>query len=162
MTPAKRQTHCAVDGCKSRIRNSRQDLSFFALPKDEERRKAWAELIGRPDLAAPGIRPSRYVVCSLHFDDSAMIIMPRLLPNAMPTRQLPSECSVDKIKIVDIKSGGTHTSDGTTQMDSSVASSSNPRKRKLSDILSESQLNIEKVEIEIDEEVQSEESNGLK
>nr|XP_049698995.1 uncharacterized protein LOC126055152 isoform X1 [Helicoverpa armigera] len=79
---------CAVDGCKSSKRRDKH-LTFFHLPVNEERRKTWAELIGRPDLARPEIKPKSHYVCCLHFEKSVIIHIPQLRPNALPTQLLP-------------------------------------------------------------------------
>lgn len=80
---------CAVDGCKSSKRRDKH-LTFFHLPVNEERRKTWAELIGRPDLARPEIKPKSHYVCCLHFEKSVIIHIPQLRPDALPTKLLPS------------------------------------------------------------------------
>ncbi|CAH2092523.1 unnamed protein product [Euphydryas editha] len=81
---------CAVEGCRSNKRKNK-NLSFFYLPADEERRKTWTELIGRPDLASPKMKIKSHFVCSLHFDPSVITYTPKLLPDALPTKLLPDQ-----------------------------------------------------------------------
>lgn len=49
-------------------------------------------MIGRPDLASPRHKVHE-LVCSRHFDSSAIKYIPKLLPNALPTKLLPSDPS---------------------------------------------------------------------
>ncbi|XP_073963693.1 uncharacterized protein [Choristoneura fumiferana] len=84
---------CEVDGCQSK---SGKDVSFFKLPRDEERRKEWCDLIGRPDLAGPNIKFGSHIICNRHFAKSEMTIIPRLNPNALPSRELPNHPSTFK------------------------------------------------------------------
>ncbi|KOB71413.1 Uncharacterized protein OBRU01_11676 [Operophtera brumata] len=54
-------------------------------------RKKWLELINRPDLINPQTKPTSHIVCSLHFDKSMLKIIPRLKPDALPTKLLPNQ-----------------------------------------------------------------------
>ncbi|KAJ8716501.1 hypothetical protein PYW07_003128 [Mythimna separata] len=66
------------------------DFEQIKPSANEERRKTWVELIGRPDLARPETKPKSHYVCCLHFEKSAMIYIPQLRPDALPTKLLPS------------------------------------------------------------------------
>ncbi|CAH0400298.1 unnamed protein product [Chilo suppressalis] len=141
--------YCAVDGCSSTKRQ--KHISFFRLPKEEETRKKWLQLIGRPDIATSPTSPNNHFVCSLHFDESMMISVPKLKPDALPMKLLPN-CSrlisydekstqTDELKIdissaliysTDNKSSGQSASDSmrTDNPQTSVPLSPATRKRK--------------------------------
>ncbi|PZC73986.1 hypothetical protein B5X24_HaOG208475 [Helicoverpa armigera] len=86
---------CAVHGCRTSKRNNKLNLSFFSLPKEEDRRKKWTELIGRPDLDTSKAKTT--FLCSLHFDPSVIINIPKLHPDALPSRCLPSEAQKEDL-----------------------------------------------------------------
>ncbi|XP_075976375.1 uncharacterized protein LOC142976734 [Anticarsia gemmatalis] len=56
-----------------------------------QRRQMWVDLIGRQDLLNPEKRARTYFVCSLHFARDDITSKPILMPNALPSKRLPSE-----------------------------------------------------------------------
>ncbi|CAH2098201.1 unnamed protein product [Euphydryas editha] len=89
---SKSRAYCIVDGCQNQTTN--KSLSFFKLPKDEERRNKWLKIIGRSDLMnRKDLKPGSYIVCSVHFEKNMIFMTPRLHPDAMPTKYLPSQPS---------------------------------------------------------------------
>ncbi|XP_063382102.1 52 kDa repressor of the inhibitor of the protein kinase-like [Cydia fagiglandana] len=91
----KPRNFCAVDGCKSQ--KTKENLSFFSLPRDEERRRTWLEIIGRPDLLTTQTKSASHVVCSLHFDKSMIKYVPQLKPDAVPTKSLLNQPSTSSL-----------------------------------------------------------------
>uniref|UniRef100_L7LZA0 THAP-type domain-containing protein n=1 Tax=Rhipicephalus pulchellus TaxID=72859 RepID=L7LZA0_RHIPC len=97
MLKSNRQRHCFVPGCKN---DSRQKLSLFAVPSDEERFQVWQQA-----LSGNGKRlEKKCVVCERHFEsqyvcktyrhtiNGELVEIPRnrplLMPDAVPTRFL--------------------------------------------------------------------------
>ncbi|CAG9789038.1 unnamed protein product [Diatraea saccharalis] len=126
--------YCAVDGCSSSKRQ--KHISFFRLPKEEETRKKWLQLIGRPDIATSPTNPNNHFVCSLHFEESMMISVPKLKPDALPTKLLPNSTRLisydekstqtDELKI-DITSALIYANDNKSSSGQSATDSMNPQ-----------------------------------
>ena len=58
-------THCSIVGCNNKQANN-NEVTYFNLPKDPQRRKRWFAAITRD----AGNLPSTFVfVCSDHFED---------------------------------------------------------------------------------------------
>uniref|UniRef100_A0A2A4J5S8 THAP-type domain-containing protein n=1 Tax=Heliothis virescens TaxID=7102 RepID=A0A2A4J5S8_HELVI len=170
---------CAVHGCRSSRRRNTENLSFFYLPKNEDRRRKWAELIGRPDLAGPNTKIRNHFVCALHFDSSSITYTPKLKPDALPSISLPSQVedsepgtSTSNSEIIELKEGvgvtesATQTKYPTVNISaiklkgpdsksesvqtSATLSYDMPRKRKLDTFLKHSNLKKRRLQNELD------------
>ncbi|XP_022920991.2 uncharacterized protein [Onthophagus taurus] len=78
---------CMVKGCRSKAGKT---LSFFRVPKNQERATQWLEACDRLDLQSKSVEHlyKNFSVCSLHFTEN-MYSGPytkRLLPTAVPTK----------------------------------------------------------------------------
>lgn len=61
------------------------------------RRKKWLEVIGRPDLMTPQVKPKSHLVCSVHFDKTMIKYIPVLKTDAVPTISLPNAPSTSDV-----------------------------------------------------------------
>ncbi|XP_063372147.1 uncharacterized protein LOC134660329 [Cydia amplana] len=79
---------CCVKDCPAK---NAEDVTYFSLPANVERRQQWLKLIGRTDLYNDTQNPSNYAVCSIHFEESNISVLKQALPTAIPTRHVPRQ-----------------------------------------------------------------------
>ncbi|CAH2218482.1 jg9828 [Pararge aegeria aegeria] len=113
----KRKTvkYCAAFNCLNTSRDP--TLSFFILPVEAERRRKWLKAIDREDLLTKeNLKPKSYVVCSAHFEKSAIKIVTKLSSDAIPTIFPHKKDQESKPNI---------------EIDTNVATQTEPKSRKL-------------------------------
>ncbi|KAL1137654.1 hypothetical protein AAG570_009350 [Ranatra chinensis] len=89
--------YCVALGCINRDTDHKPGITFHRFPKDEEKRKAWAEAIQRQDL----VPDDWSTVCSIHFldefldrnlaSDEPVTLKENAIPSLLYHQQFPTE-----------------------------------------------------------------------
>ncbi|XP_061727627.1 uncharacterized protein LOC133532794 isoform X1 [Cydia pomonella] len=77
---------CCVKDCPAK---DAEDVTYFSLPVNVERRLQWLKLIGITELYNELHNPRDPAVCSIHFEESQITVLKQALPTAIPTRHVP-------------------------------------------------------------------------
>ncbi|XP_063391729.1 uncharacterized protein LOC134677227 [Cydia fagiglandana] len=77
---------CCVRDCPAK---DSEDVTYFSLPANVERRQQWIKLLGITDLYNDTQNPRDFAVCSIHFDESNISVLKQALPTSVPTRHIP-------------------------------------------------------------------------
>ena len=104
--------HCSIVGCKNKQANN-NEVTYFTLAKDPQRRKSWLAAISRDK----GNLPSNFFICSDHFEDKyfdkSWDLQNRLfyidrpikrklistaIPTLLPHKQIPSPRKFSEIR----------------------------------------------------------------
>ncbi|XP_063544923.1 uncharacterized protein LOC134753089 [Cydia strobilella] len=77
---------CCVKDCPAK---DAEDVTYFSLPANVDRRLQWLKLLGITDLYNDIQNTRDYAVCSIHFEESQINVLKQVLPTAIPTRHVP-------------------------------------------------------------------------